>query len=103
MQACVWKSDQRVSHRNISQCTNSSLFLLDVLTEDQAMQQAPSAVFKSHIQQAVTEEADRLGETNTVGELSWSKSTYDRFSHSTSYMFFFFGFTKNRSMSATCI
>jgi len=36
----------------------SALFLLDVLTEDQAIQQAPSAVFKSHKQQAFTEEAD---------------------------------------------
>jgi hypothetical protein len=67
---------------------NSSLFLLAVLTGDQAIQQAPSAVFKSHKQQAVTEEADKLSEPNTVDELSWNKSIYDRFSHSTSCMFF---------------
>jgi len=60
----------------------SALFLLDVLTENQAIQQTPSAVFKSHKHQAFTEEADRLSEPNTVDELSWSMSIYDRFSHS---------------------
>jgi hypothetical protein len=67
---------------------NSSLFLLDVLAEDQAIQQSPNAVFKSHKQQAVTEEAERLSEPNTVDQLSWSRSIYDTFSHSTSCMFF---------------
>jgi len=76
------------THTNSNQGMKSVLFLLDVLTEDQAIQQAPSAVFKSHKQQAFTEEADRLSEPNTVDELSWSKSIYDRFSHSTSCMFF---------------
>jgi hypothetical protein len=80
---------------------NSSLILLDVLTADQDIQQSRSDVFKSHKQQDVTEEADRLSEPNTVDELSWSKSICDRFSHSTSYISL--RFTKNRAMSATCI
>jgi cell division protein FtsL len=88
MHACVWISQLHVSHRNRIQCLNSSLFLLDVLTADQAVQEASSAVVQSHKQQAATEEADRLSEQNTVHELSWSKLIYDRFSHSTSYMFF---------------
>jgi hypothetical protein len=66
---------------------NSSLFLLDVLTEDQAVQEAPSAVVKSHKQQVATEEADRSSEITAV-EPSLNKSVYDRFNHSTSYMFF---------------
>jgi hypothetical protein len=73
--------DQSGFHGNSFQCLNSFLFLLDVFTEEQAIQSAPCAVFKSHKQQVVTEEAGRFNEPNTVDELGWKKSTYDRLSH----------------------
>ena len=39
---------------------NSSLFLLYVLTESKAIQEVPSAIFKFHKKEAVTEEASRI-------------------------------------------
>ena len=88
MQVCLWKSRLKCLPQKQYSVYEQLLVFVAVFTEDQAIQQTPSAVFKTQKQQDVTEEADRLSEPNTVDELSWNKSIYDRFSHSTSCMFF---------------
>jgi hypothetical protein len=49
-------------------------------------QPVPCAVFKSHTQQVVTEQAGRIGEPNTVAQRFWNNSARDTFRHSAGYL-----------------